>query len=133
MGVSICVCAKDLITPAPTEFKINSSCFFPFAAVSNLKGIFVQAEESDDEDTAKLLAEIIEGMTGIEPLMDYTLEECGLASIGVPVLVNLLNKNFSTKKRRLNVTASDLVEAKTIGDMVEVVEAGKARADDQGV
>eukprot|EP00986_Skeletonema_menzelii_P004528 scaffold1545_cov124-Skeletonema_menzelii.AAC.11 len=101
--------------------------------LSNLKGIFVKAEESDDEDTAKLLAEIIEGMTGIEPLMDYTLEECGLASIGVPVLVNLLNKNFSTKRRRLNVTASDLVEAKTIGDMVEVVDAVKARADDQGV
>eukprot|EP00984_Skeletonema_dohrnii_P036395 scaffold37318_cov150-Skeletonema_dohrnii-CCMP3373.AAC.1 len=44
--------------------------------LSKLKGIFITAEESDDEDTGKLLAEIIEGMTGIEPLMDYTLEEC---------------------------------------------------------
>ena len=90
-------------------------------------------KENDDEDTAKLLAEIIEGMTGIEPLLDYTMEECGLASVGVPILVNLLNKNFSTKQRRLNITASDLVEAKTVGDMVEVVNAVKARADDQGV
>ena len=72
-------------------------------------------------------------MTGIEPLLDYTLEECGLASIGVPLLVNLLNKNFSTKQRRLNVTASDLVGAKTIGDMIDVVDAAKALADDQGV
>ena len=46
-------------------------------------------KESDDEDTAKLLSEIIEGMTGIEPLLDYTMEECGLASVGVPILVNL--------------------------------------------
>lgn len=90
-------------------------------------------EENDDENTAELLAEIIEGMTGIEPLMDYSLEECGLASVGVPILVNLLNKNFSTKQRRLNITTSDLVEAKTVGDMVEVVDTVKARADDQGI
>ena len=90
-------------------------------------------EENDDENTAELLAEIIEGMTGIEPLMDYSLEECGLASVGVPILVNLLNRNFSTKQRRLNIAASDLVEAKTVGDMVKVVDAVKARADDQGV
>lgn len=101
--------------------------------MSNIKGIFFAREESDDEDTAKLLTELIESMTGIEPLLDYTLEECGLASIGVPVLVNLLNKNFSTKERKINVTAADLVEAKTIGDMVDVVDAVKALADDQGV
>jgi hypothetical protein len=93
----------------------------------------VTVEENDDENTAELLAEIIEGMTGIEPLMDYSLEECGLASVGVPILVNLLNKNFSTKQRRLNITTSDLVEAKTVGDMVEVVDTVKARADDQGI
>ena len=57
--------------------------------------------------------------------MEYTLEECGLASIGVRDLVNLPNKNWHT--------ASDLVGAKTIGDMVEVVDAVKALADDQGV
>ncbi len=72
-------------------------------------------------------------MTGIEPLMEYTLGECGLASIGVPVLVNLLNKNFLTKERQFNITASDLVGAKTIGDMVEVVDAIKALAEEQGV
>lgn len=101
--------------------------------MSNVKGIFFAPEESDDEDTAKLLTELIESMTGIEPSLDYTLEECGLASIGVPVLVNLLNKNFSTKERKINVTATDLVEAKTIGDMVDVVNAVKTLADDEGI
>ena len=107
--------------------------FLCFSTVSFIKRIFIEAEGSDDEDTARLLTELIEGMTGIEPLIENTLEECGLASIGVPVLVNLLNKNFSNKERRLNITASDLVEAKTIGDMVKVVDAVKALADDQGV
>ena len=132
MDVSICL-KKRLDLLLTLRNWENSSCFYPFSAGSKLKGIFIIAEESDDEDTPKLLAELIEGMTGIEPLMEYTLEQCGLASIGVPILVNLLNKNFSTKQRRLNITASDLVGAKTIGDMVEVVDAAKALADDQGV
>jgi len=102
-------------------------------ALSKLKGLFIEEEEDDDEETSKVLFDIIEGMTGIEPMLDYTLEECGLASIGVPMLVGLLNKNFSKKKRRLNISASDLVSAKTIGDMVEVVDSAKALADAQGV
>ena len=95
--------------------------------------MIIEPEENDDEDTGKVLSDIIEGMTGIEPMMDYTLEECGLASIGVPVLVNLLNKNYSNKKRRLKIEASDLVNAKTIGDMVEIIDSAKGLADDQGV
>ena len=101
--------------------------------MSALKAMIIEPEENDDEDTAKVLSDIIEGMTGIEPMMDYTLEECGLASIGVPVLVNLLNKNYSNKKRRLKIEASDLVNAKTIGDMVEIIDSAKVLADDQGV
>ena len=101
--------------------------------MSALKAMIIEPEENDDEDTGKVLSDIIEGMTGIEPMMDYTLEECGLASIGVPVLVNLLNKNYSNKKRRLKIEASDLVNAKTIGDMVEIIDSAKVLADDQGV
>lgn len=101
--------------------------------VSDLKALILSKDEDDNQDTGELLSEVIEGMTGIEPLMDFTLEECGLASIGVTVLVGLLNKNFSTKKRKLNISVADLVSAKTIRDMVEVIDAAKALADDQGV
>lgn len=101
--------------------------------LSRLKGLFIEQIEDDDEDSAKVLCEIIEGMTGIEPQLDYNLEECGLASIGVPVLAALLNKNFSTKTREVQITASDLVTAKTIGELVEVIDSAKALADDQGV
>ena len=91
--------------------------------MSDLKAMIVKPEENDNEDTGKVLSDIVEGMTGIEPTMDSTLEECGLASIGVPVLVNLLNKNFFNKKRRLKIEASALVEAKTIGDMAEIIQS----------
>merc|ERR1712176_482889 len=106
-------------------------CFGYF--LSRLKGLFIEETEDDDEDTVKLLCDIIEDMTGIEPQLDYHLEQCGLASIGVPVLVNLLNKNFSTKQRKIQIAASDLVTSHTIGEMVAVIDAAKALADDQGV
>lgn len=102
------------------------------STVSAIKNQFVE-ETEEEVDTGNLLREVIEGMTGIEPMLDYTLDECGLASIGIPVLVGLLNKNFSSKVRKLNMQASDLVEAKTIGDMVEIIDAAKGLADDKGV
>jgi len=90
-------------------------------------------EEEEDVDTSDVLLGIIENMTGIQPELDYTLDECGLASIGIPVLVALLNKNFSTSSLTLDITPADLIAAKTIVDMVNVVDECKARADAQGV
>jgi hypothetical protein len=37
-------------------------------------------------------------MTGIEPEMDSTLDEIGLASVGIPVIVGMINSACSTKK-----------------------------------
>lgn len=90
-------------------------------------------DEEEEEDTTEVLCGIIEKMTGIEVEVDYTLEECGLASVGVPVLVGLLNKNFSTGTRTLAISAADIIEVETIREIVEVVEAAKELADDQGV
>ena len=42
-------------------------------------------EEEEEVDVSEMLISIVEGMTGIEPELDYSLDECGLASIGVPV------------------------------------------------
>jgi len=90
-------------------------------------------EEEEDVDTSDVLLDIIESMTGILPELDYTLDECGLASIGIPLLVVLLNKNFSTKNLTLEITPADLIAAKTIADMVDVVDECKIRANAQGV
>ena len=89
----------------------------------------------DDEEVnnEKVILRIIEDMTGIEAHPSWTLEECGLASIGVPVLVTLLNKNFSQKGKELSVTAADLVAVGTIADMVAVVDEAMKQAEAQGV
>ena len=111
----------------------------PFASscISRIKEMLTSSNKKntakEEIDIGQILCDMIEKMTGIEPDMDSTLEECGLASVGIPVLVGLLNKTFSDKDQVLGLTASDVVEAKTIGDMVAVVEAAKGLAEDQGV
>ena len=90
-------------------------------------------EDEEEVETATVLIQIIEGMNGIEPELDYTLEECGLASIGVPALVTLMNKQFSKGMRKVSVDATSLVSAETIGDMVEVIDTAKKLAQHQGI
>jgi hypothetical protein len=58
-------------------------------------------------------------MTGIEPEMDSTLNEIGLASVGIPVIVGMLNSNFSTRKNPFSITSADLVGCRTIADIGE--------------
>jgi len=108
--------------------------FTPF-----VKGLFdkvtvcFKGEEEEEVDVGKTLCNLIEKMTGIEPEMDSTLDEVGLASVGIPVIVGMLNSAFSTKKNPLSIGSSDLVEAKTIEDIAVVVEGHRARMLQDGV
>jgi len=97
--------------------------------------VYKQEESEVEEETIKVLMDVIEGMTGIEPEPEYSLEECGLASIGVPVLVNLLNKNFSKgkDKGKVTVNAVDIVSAETIQEMADIIDEAKELADFQGI
>ena len=92
-------------------------------------------DDNDDTPTAEVLCKGIEDLTGIGPQLLWTLEECGLGSIGLPVLVQMLNKAFAKQKgtHRLQITASKLIEARTIQDMVQVVDEAKAALDADGV
>ena len=92
-------------------------------------------DDDDDTPTAEVLCKGIEDLTGIGPQLLWTLEECGLGSIGLPVLVQMLNKAFAKQKgtHRLQITASKLIEARTIQDMVQVVDEAKAALDADGV
>lgn len=92
-----------------------------------------EADEAEEEPIGDVLCQIVEKMTGIEAEHDHTLEECGLASVGIPVLVGLLNKRFSTNGKALGITAADMVGANAIADMAEIVETAQDLADDQGV
>lgn len=101
--------------------------------LSILNGLIFHHDEEKDANIESALCGIIEKITGIEPDLDSTLEECGLASVGVPIIVTLLNDNFSKKKQPLGLTAQDVVNARTIADMVQVVEAARDRMEHDGV
>ena len=101
--------------------------------LSMVRGLLSRKREEEDVDIQATLCGIIEKMTGIEPDLDSTLDECGLASVGVPIIVNLLNENFSKKNKPLGVTAQDVVNARTIADMVKVIEASRDRMEHDGV
>jgi len=75
-------------------------------------------------DITQLMLSIIENMTGIMPEEDSTLDEVGLASVGIPVLVARINSSLSTKNlstRSLSITSVDLMRCKTIKDIGECI------------
>eukprot|EP00804_Cyclotella_cryptica_P010367 CCRYP_012263-RD/>CCRYP_012263-RD protein AED:0.07 eAED:0.07 QI:3167/0.77/0.9/1/0.33/0.3/10/438/554 len=103
------------------------------AVLSVFSGLISGSDEDEDVDINAAVCGIIEKMTGFEPDLDSNLEECGLSSIGVPVIVRLLNENFSKKKQPLGVTSRDVVNARTVAGIIEVVEALRDRMEHDGV
>jgi hypothetical protein len=84
--------------------------------------------------TVEVVLELIEEMTGIsEAEADWALEECGLASIGLPVLVGLLNKRFSIPKRNLHIAVVDMAGVDTIASIAKVVDDAIDVAEHHGV
>ena len=78
-----------------------------------------------DVSVGERLCDIIDNMTGIRPDMDSTVEEVGLASVGLPQIIGILNNSFSSAKSQLNLTSSSLIRAKSIQDMVNIIEEAK--------
>ena len=91
--------------------------------------------EGDEEINTRLtIFGIIENVTGIEPELYSTLDEVGLASVGIPVIVGMVNRAFNTKQQEpLAVTQQDLVGAKTIGEIIAVVDNARDRMHHDGV
>jgi len=104
-----------------------------YKTYDNIKYMIKGEEEAEDVDIADAVCKAVEKMTGIEPDLDSTLDEVGLASVGLPVIVGMLNSTFGTKKTPMSITAAELVETETIEDMVAVVEGAFARMKQDGV
>jgi hypothetical protein len=76
----------------------------------------------DQADTITTVSKVIQKLTGIEVEPEWTLEECGLASLGVTMLVGLLNKEFSSPGSKIRISVADMVSASTIQDIADVVD-----------
>jgi len=82
-----------------------------------------------DRPVIDVVCSVVEDMTGLEVEPDWLLEECGLASIGVPVLAGLLAKKYNN----ISVPITDLIEAETIAEVALIIEAAKDLAEQHGV
>ena len=70
-------------------------------------------------------------MTGIEAGPDFTLEECGLASIGLAQVVGQINKRLGNSTQgtiHVHVSIIDMVDAETIAEVAAVIAAARAAA-----
>jgi len=83
--------------------------------------------------SSKLMLSVVRIMTGVEATMSSTLEECGLGSIGMPIVVSTLNKILSKEHEDVAVDVSGMIQAKSIAEMVAVIDIAKARASDSGI
>ena len=90
-------------------------------------------DEEEEINTCLTIFGIIENVTGIEPELDSTLDEVGLASVGIPVIVGMVNRAFNTKQEPLAVTQQDLVGARTIGEIIAAVDNARDRMHHDGV
>lgn len=92
-----------------------------------------QQDEKEEVDVTQTLFHIIEGVTGIEPEIEFSLDEVGLASVGLPVIVRMLNDAFSKKHIQCDITHQDLIRAKTMADIIAIVEDAKTRMRHDGI
>ena len=81
-------------------------------------------------DTIDVVLEVVESMTGIEAEPSFSLEECGLASIGITQLVGLINKRLAQANGVLQVQISvvDMAKVESIASVAAVVAAAKEAA-----
>jgi len=103
------------------------------AFISFLTSVIFGVPDSDDVDAEMALITAIEDMTGFAPELDWTLDQCGLSSVGLPQLAARLKKAFSSKAKPVSVSAAQLSNARTIGDIADVLESAMAQANADGI
>lgn len=72
---------------------------------------------ADNVTAAELVTGVLEDLTGSDADVDATLAEAGLASIGIPILVAMLNEAHP----KVAVTMKEASECETIQDLVDCV------------
>lgn len=89
-----------------------------------VKGLFGGKEQSfESRDTTGVVLGVVERVTGMEASEDLTLEECGLASLGLVQFANTLESEFSTPEYKISLSVPDLMEAEDIRAIVALVDA----------
>ena len=106
---------------------------FVNAVIGFISEIIFGQGEDEEVNLADALVEAIEDMSGFAPELDWTLDQCGLSSVGLPQLAQRLQKALSGKGSNMTVTAASLSSARTVGDIVKVLHEIKDLSKADGI
>eukprot|EP00594_Rhizosolenia_setigera_P007038 CAMPEP_0178952316 /NCGR_PEP_ID=MMETSP0789-20121207/7736_1 /TAXON_ID=3005 /ORGANISM="Rhizosolenia setigera, Strain CCMP 1694" /LENGTH=1269 /DNA_ID=CAMNT_0020633331 /DNA_START=617 /DNA_END=4426 /DNA_ORIENTATION=- len=103
------------------------------ALISYIKKLLFDTSEGDKLVIEDALIDAIEDMTGFAPKMDWTLDQCGLSSVGLPQLAARIKNTMSTKTNPIAVSVGQLSNARTVADIVGVIKDAVAQANADGI
>ncbi|MGE7955226.1 AMP-binding protein [Pseudomonas sp. NPDC089530] len=84
-----------------------------------------KATASPGDDTLGAILQIVQRTTGMEAQAQWSLEECGLASLGVVQFTNTLRAEFSTATRKIALSVADIMSARDIREIAAVVDVAR--------
>lgn len=92
-------------------------------AVTSLKGVKVAPQPV--EDTMAVILQLVQRTTGMEAKPEWSLEECGLASLGAVQFTNTLRTEFSTVTQKITLSVQDIMSARDIREIASIVDAAR--------
>jgi acyl-CoA synthetase (AMP-forming)/AMP-acid ligase II/peptidoglycan/LPS O-acetylase OafA/YrhL len=104
----------------PLELAIRGAFGFFINLFKKIKGgsIILDTEKT----TISEILLIIESLTGMEVKPEWSLEECGLASLGVVQFTNTLEHAFSTPENQIKLSMTDIMSTHNIYEIASIVD-----------
>ncbi|GLS26381.1 AMP-binding protein [Marinibactrum halimedae] len=77
---------------------------------------------TEEQDTTAIVVNIIEKTTGMEVKPEWSLEECGLASLGIVQFASTLESEFAIPTDKIRISAAELIEATNIYEIATIID-----------
>lgn len=77
------------------------------------------------EDTMTVILQVVQRTTGMEAKPEWSLEECGLASLGVVQFTNTLRAEFSRSTQKITLSVPEIMAARDIREIASIVDAAR--------
>jgi hypothetical protein len=79
------------------------------------------------------LIHIVQRITGLEAKAEWTLEECGLASLDIAQFTNTLNAQLTGQAHhRINISISEVISATSLGALAARLDQYYLSSGDPG-
>lgn len=81
------------------------------------------------KDTTTEVLQLVQRVTGLEAQPEWSLAECGLASLGVVQFTNTLEIEFSTPDYKIRLPVPDIMAAQNIRAIAAIVDRARREAE----